>query len=322
MPPAEYAHELDLFGTDVRLLVGRDGQPLYTRTLVGRVQERLRAIHRALTRFDSDSELNHLNAHAGEAIRVSDTLLDAVRAALWASEFSGGLLDPTILPDLERAGYVTSRVGQTPAPLGDALAQAPPRGAAIPQAQADWRRIHVNPRQGIVRLPPGVRIDLGGSAKGLAADIAARMLAGSASFAVDAGGDIQIGGTRAGSRTVQIAHPLDEARNHRIELATGAIATSGPRTRVWRTPEGYAHHLIDPGRRRPAWTGVIQATALAPSALEAETRAKIALLRGPLAGRGVLQRYGGAMVPDSGKMILAGELDTPIIDGFIDPASA
>jgi thiamine biosynthesis lipoprotein len=60
----------------------------------------------------------------------------------------------------------------------------------------------------------------------------------------------------------------------------------------------------------PAWTGVIQATALAPTALEAETLAKMALLSGPLAGRAALERYGGALILDSGKLILVGELDT------------
>ena len=64
-------------------------------------------------------------------------------------------------------------------------------------------------------------------------------------------------------------------------VAGGAVATSGLRTRIWRTAGGYAHHLIDPARGKPAWTGVIQATALAPTALEAETLAKTALLRGP-----------------------------------------
>ncbi len=54
---------------------------------------------------------------------------------------------------------------------------------------------------------------------------------------------------------------------------------------------------------------MIQATALAPTALEAETLAKVALLSGPLAGRAALERYGGALILDTGKLILVGKLN-------------
>ena len=91
-------------------------------------------------------------------------------------------------------------------------------------------------------------------------------------------------------------------------MTTGAVATSGLQTRVWHGEHGFAHHLIDPARGAPAWTGVIQATALAPTALEAETLAKTALLRGPHAGRAVLARHGGALILDDGRLLLAGGL--------------
>jgi thiamine biosynthesis lipoprotein len=162
--------------------------------------------------------------------------------------------------------------------------------------------------RGTIRLPPGVRLDLGGSAKGLAADLAADVLARHGAYAVDAGGDIRIGGIHPVPRPVHIRHPLRDAIAHTFTLTTGAVATSGLQTRLWRTPHGAAHHLIDPARGTSAWTGVIQATALAPTALEAETLAKTALLRGPREGRDVLARHGGALVLDDGRMILAGGL--------------
>ena len=133
----------------------------------------------------------------------------------------------------------------------------------------------------MIRLPAGVRLDLGGSAKGLAADLAADLLAGHPGYAVDAGGDIRIGGTQPAPRAVHIQHPLHDEIAHSFTVTTGAVATSGLQTRVWHTEDGFAHHLIDPARGTPAWTGVIQASALAPTALEAETLAKTALLRGP-----------------------------------------
>lgn len=157
-------------------------------------------------------------------------------------------------------------------------------------------------------LPAGVRIDLGGSAKGLAVDLAAELLGRRANNAVNAGGDIRIGGTDPIPRTVHIRHPLDDEIAHSFAVTTGAVATSGLQTRLWRTEHGFAHHLIDPGRGAPAWTGVIQATALASTALEAETLAKTALLRGPHRGRDLLARHGGALVLDDGSLVLAGGL--------------
>jgi thiamine biosynthesis lipoprotein len=311
MSATEHEHSFELFGTRVRVLVS-SAMPsaLATQLIAGRVKHRLQAIHRELTRFEPSSELNHLNAHAGEPVRVSETLLGGVQAALQAARLSDGLVDPTVLSELERAGYATSRVGISPAPLADALRWAPPRSPAGPGPAAEWKRIHVDADEHVVRLPRGVRLDLGGSAKGMAVDLAAQMLAANPAFAIDAGGDIRIGGTYATPRTVEIAHPLRDQPAHNVTVTAGAVATSGLRTRVWRAGDGFAHHLIDPACGVPAWTGVIQATALAPTALEAETLAKMALLSGPLAGRAALERYGGALILDSGKLILIGELDT------------
>jgi thiamine biosynthesis lipoprotein len=269
-----------------------------------RVHALLERMQRHLTRFEATSELARLNAAAGAEVAVSPILLRAVEAAVAAARRSGGLVDPTVLADLERAGYAASRAGLLPASVAAEIAAAPARRPARPRPGSAWTRIEVDPRRGTVRLPPGVGLDLGGTAKGLAVDLAADMLAPQPSFAIDAGGDIRVGGRR----TVHIAHPLDDGIACSFEITSGAVATSGVRTRVWTTADGYAHHLIDPARGEPAWTGVIQATALAPTALEAETLAKTALLQGP-GGREVLARHGGALILDDGELVLAGGLE-------------
>ena len=137
---------------------------------------------------------------------------------------------------------------------------------------------------GVVRRPPGVRIDSGGTAKGLAADLGSERLAGYATHVVDAGGDLRLGGEQPLPREVRIEHPLRDESAHEFTLERGAVATSGIKTRLWRTETGFAHHLLDPSTGEPAWTGVLQATALAPTALEAETLAKMAFLPGPRRG--------------------------------------
>ncbi len=115
---------------------------------------------------------------------------------------------------------------------------------ATPRPSARWRDIALDRSQRTIRLPAGVRLDLGGSAKGLAVDLAGELLSRHANYAVDAGGDIRIGGTHPIARTVHIRHPLDDEIAHSFAMATGAVATSGLQTRLWRTERGFAHHLL------------------------------------------------------------------------------
>ena len=307
----EHEHGFDLFGTRVRLLVAaRAEAPVDARIAALRVQARLTRLHRALTRFEPASELSRLNQRAGATVAVSQIMVEAIAAALHAAQISEGLVDPTVLPQLEQAGYAHSRAGLEPADLEAAIGAAPVRRGARARPAGEWRTIELDAAGRIVRLPAGVRLDLGGSAKGLAVDIAARMLANAPAFAVDAGGDIRLGGTHPAPRTVRIEHPLTGETAHELIRNRAAIATSGLRTRIWHTAEGYAHHLIDPAGETPAWTGVIQATALAPTALEAETLAKTALLLGPDHGHALLARHGGALILDDGELVVAGDLDS------------
>jgi thiamine biosynthesis lipoprotein len=293
----ETDRRLDLFGTEVRILVG---PPSGSRAAV--VEALLRRLHATLTRFDGESELSRLNADPRELVPISSMLTGALRAALQAAELTRGLVDPTLLGEVEQAGYATSRLGMEPADLRDALRAAPPRCAARPRAESVWRAIEVGERW--VRRPPGVRLDLGGSAKGYAADLAAAMLDGHPSFAIDVGGDIAVGGSAGAPRIAAVEDPLGR-RDLRLRIARGAVATSGISRRLWHTSDGFGHHLIDPASGQPAWTGVIQATALAETAVIAEALAKAALLAGPEAGPRVLQPGGGALVLDDGSVRLA-----------------
>ena len=229
----------------------------------------LRGLHRRLTRFEPDSDLSILNADPSPQCSVSPLLALALRAGLWSSaELTDGLVDPTLIDQLERAGYAESRVGVEPAPLRDALAGAPQRRAARPHQSSRWREFIVDQQAGVVQRPPGVRFDTGGSGKGLAADLASGRLAKYTTHAVDAGGDIRIGGSAPVPRLVEIDNPLGDEPAFEFELAAGAVASSGLASRVWHHGDSYAHHLIDPSTGEPAWTGVIQASALADTALK------------------------------------------------------
>lgn len=301
---AELERRLDLFGTEVRILIGAPnaGRAPGARVAAELVERLLRRHHSLLTRFDAGSELSRLNADPRELVPVSEVLAGALRAAIVAAELTGGLVDPGLLPELERSGYAHSRVGVEPADLEDALRAAPPRHPAAPRSDALWRQVRVG--DGFVRRPPGLRLDLGGSAKGHAADSAAALLRGYQSFAVDVGGDVAIGGAAGAPRVALVEHPFGR-RDLRFRVGRGAVATSGLGRRVWWTPDGAAHHLIDPSSGEPAWTGVVQATALAPTAVHAEALAKAALLAGPEAGLRVLERTGGLLVLEDGSIRVA-----------------
>ena len=112
-----------------------------------------------------------------------------------------------------------------------------------------------------------------------------------------------LGGRSASRRLVSVCPPArSRSTRWNSSWSAGAVATSGLGTRVWRTETGFAHHLIDPATGRPAWTGVIQATALASSGVEAEMLAKMALLSGPELGLAVLEHAGGVLVLDDGEV--------------------
>lgn len=310
----EHQRLLDLFGTSVRLLVGPPLGSALTAPLAAAAAEALLRRHqRALTRFDDTSELSLLNADPAAVRRVSDVTADAIAGSLWAAERSGGLVDPTLLGAIERAGYARSRVGVVPASLREALRAAPPRQPAAARPDASWREVVV--AGNTVSRPPGVRLDLGGTAKGLAADRAAALLARQTTFAVDAGGDVVFGGSTGVPRQIGVAHPLEPDLAFAFELIEGAVATSGLATRLWRTASGFAHHLIDPATGLPAWTGVIQATALAANGLEAETLAKTALLSGPEAGLALLEPAGGVLILDDGEVLVTSAL-RPAVDAM------
>jgi thiamine biosynthesis lipoprotein len=263
-----------------------------------------------LSRFRAGSELCELNRSTAAEVPASALLRTAVRAGLWAAERTGGLVDPTLVAMLEAAGYDRSR-RRPELDLPAALLGAPPRAAAHPHPLARWRTVAVDEAAGTVRRPPGVRFDTGGTGKGLAADLLAARLDDCGRWAVDCGGDLRVGGAAAAARPfeVEIAHPLTRETAHVLSLRSGAVATSGLDVRLWRGRDGTpAHHLLDPATGEPAWTGLVGATALAPTALEAEALAKAAILSGPAGARRWLTRHGGLIVRDDGDVELCGPL--------------
>src|SRR5436190_3876992 len=128
-PVVEYDRRFKLFGSHVRLLIGAPtGEGLLSQEAKGiQLEFFLRLLHRKLTRFDPASELSALNADPRPHLLASPTLLAAIDAALWAAGHSDGLVDPTLVRELEEVGYARSRAEMPPESLSDALESAPSR---------------------------------------------------------------------------------------------------------------------------------------------------------------------------------------------------
>ena len=292
-------------GTSISVLIGPPAGPalLPAGAMAIAAQAMLVEFEQVLSRFLEDSELSLLNRDPREQVPASALLRKAVHAGLWAAERTDGLVDVTVLPAVRAAGYTGSRAGLASVPLADALAVAPPRLPASAHAHPGWTSIAVLDDAGAIRRDPRVLVDLGGVGKGLAADLLADRLAGYERFVIDCGGDVRVGGSRPERWPVEVEvqHPLTGVVVDSFQIDEGAAATSGLNARIWEREDGsFAHHLIDPATGKPAWTGLIAASAKAPTGVAAEALAKAALLSGPEGAPRFLAEYGGLVVHDDG----------------------
>jgi thiamine biosynthesis lipoprotein len=258
-------------------------------------------VHRRLSRFEPDSELSRLNSDPRERVRASEIMRTLARATRRAGVESGGLVDSTCLPAVKAAGYREHWDKLNPDRSLKATLDSDWRAGG-------WEKILVD--GDFVIRPVGTQLDSGGLGKGIAADLMAAALADCETWLVDCGGDLRLGGTARIPRSVNIADPYDgRSVLHTYELAAGAVATSGTTGRAWAN----GHHLIDPRTGQPAETGIVQATAVTETCLEAEIRAKTALLSGRECAAAVLTG-GGVYVTDDHSLHLL-----PLRPGFHSP---
>jgi FAD:protein FMN transferase len=242
------------------------------------VEQVVSAFDESCSRFRQDSELERLNRAGGQAVSATELFLDAVAAALRAAELTDGDVDPTVGEALIALGYDRD---------WEELARAPGAGrqtriAAVP----GWRTMQLDREAGTVQLARGVRLDLGASAKALAADRAAAAASEQTGggVLVSLGGDIAIAGPapEEGWRVrVTDDHRSDwSAPGQWIALAGGGLATSSTTVRRWPTVDGAAHHLVDPATGRPA-TGLWRTVSVAAaSCLDANIASTAAMIRG------------------------------------------
>ena len=302
-------------GTSVAVLL-----PVGSTALAADVQELFATWEASLSRFRPDSELSALNARAGREVRVGPLLFDVVTAALDAARATDGLFDPLLGIRMAELGYDRT------------FARLPADRPAAPLASwraGAWRAVSVDASLRTVTLPPGVSIDVGGIAKGMAVDASIRLLAaaGAGAAAVNAGGDLAVLGLPGGlpAWTIEIEGPGD-APGPFVAVTSGALATSSLGRRRWLVGGDVRHHLLDPRDGLPARTDAWSVSVLASSCRRAVVAAKVALVLGLESGTAFLRDHGLSAVilaPDGAPTSVT-PADPPRADGAAigDPTTA
>jgi FAD:protein FMN transferase len=242
------------------------------------LEQELDRIDVACSRFRPDSELAIANAAAGREVSVSRLFAQALQVGLDAARDTDGLVDPTLGVQLRAAGYDRTF----------ALVRVRDSWKLVPRPHPldAWRQVELDAERGLVRVPSGVELDLGATAKALAADRAASAIAeatGSGTL-VSLGGDLAVGGRPPpGGWCVRIAddhRTAPESAGPRVLLTAGGLATSSTAVRSWQTDRGRVHHLLDPASGLPAdgpWRTV---SVAAKSCVEANVASTAAIILG------------------------------------------
>jgi thiamine biosynthesis lipoprotein len=276
------------------------------------VEAELGAIDLACSRFRGDAELARVNACAGRATRVSPLLIEALEVALRAAELTGGDVDPTVGRALELAGYDRDWSLLAPAaPESPGPAERP--GRIVARLRSGWRAVTLDRASATVRIPAGIRLDLGATAKAWAADraAAAAAAAGGCGVLVAIGGDIATAGPAPeGGWRIRVTddHRSDcTAPGQTVAISSGGLATSSTTVRRWMHAGQTMHHIIDPDTGAPvraSWRTVSVAAASCTDANIATTAALVRAARAPawLAGLGLPAR----LVDQDGKALAIG----------------
>jgi thiamine biosynthesis lipoprotein len=263
-----------VFGTSGTLLVTR---PAAMDSAYRVLTEQLRDIDLACSRFRPDSELSAANLADGREISISPLFCLALATALRAAEITDGDVDPTCGASLVRLGYDRDF----------AQVRAAARQPLLPPVPASgWQNVRLDSSHHVLRMPAGVQLDLGATAKALAADLAAAAIAaatGSGAL-VNLGGDIAVAGPApaAGWRVeIEADQPgsAERARGPVVAIRDGGLATSGTLERSWQAGPERLHHIVAPATGRPAASCWVSATVAAASCVDANTASTAAIIR-------------------------------------------
>ncbi len=267
--------DLEALGVRIRLVVTEPAVLEPAREILVADLDRL---DRACSRFRLDSELVALNQSAGRAVVISQVLSDAIGVGLEAARSTGGTVDPTLGSSLVRLGYDRD-FGRLPTD-GEPVALSVWRGST-------WEQVQLDEATQTVRLPAGVQLDLGATAKAWWADCVAERIHGElgGGVLVSLGGDIAVAGPPPEQGwAVRVQDRPDVSSRSDGPMATvsirsGGLATSSTAARRWHRGGQVMHHLVDPATGMPAVSIWRTVTVTAPTALAANVATTAAIVR-------------------------------------------
>ena len=279
-----YVHSRVLMDTVISIqVVGHGATAAEREERAARVDRAIgwfQAIEISCNRFDPTSELSQLSTRIGSAVPASPLLFEAVRYALAVATETDGAFDPTIGALMTARGFNRDyRTGKRVTPVSNA------------DEPVSFRDVVVDSDEHTITLSRPLLLDLGAVVKGLAIDLAARELQEFGNFAIDAGGDLYLGGhNQAGVPwPVGIRHPrMPGVSIARLQLTDCAVCTSGDYERK-RPGNGDVHHLLDL-RTCVSASAAVSATVIASSAMVADALGTAAFVLGPDAGLDLLER--------------------------------
>lgn len=317
------AAERDAIGTTARVVAWPAS---HLGTALGAVDAEIARLDREASRFRHDSDLSRLN-RAGEGVYLlSAGLAEAIGVALFAARWTDGLADPTIgeavlaagydrdFAALEVAGEAADAAADAATGAGEAADEAggEPPGAGV--RAPGWRTIGLDGR--FCRMPAGLRLDLGATAKALGADrsaaAAARAMGGDGGVLVSLGGDLAVAGrppTGGWPVLATDSHPAgSDELGQQVRLGAGALATSSTTRRRWRRAGRVLHHVIDPRTGAPAGGPWRTASVAASSCVDANAASTAAIVAGSdaeawLEANGLAAR----LVAGDGTVVLVGD---------------
>ena len=299
--PAVAVAARDAIGTDARVAVW---PPDRLAVALDAVDRELSRLDQQASRFRGDSEISRIHAAPRRVHTVSSGLAEAIGIALAAARWTGGRTDPTVGDALAALGYDRDFAS---------VGTAPPSRLPPPGPVPGWRQVRLRGR--LLRLPPGTRLDLGATGKGLGADRAAAAAwraSGRGGVLVGLGGDIAVAGQPPdGGWPIAIADsslPGEASAGQVIRLAAGAVATSSVTCRQWWRGAQRLHHIVDPRTGYPAAGPWRTVSVAAPRCAAANATATAAIVAGRdapawLAGTGLPARL---VAHDGGILLLGG----------------
>jgi len=310
--PAVRERRLGVMGTDLQIKVRGRGIAALDAALEAAEAE-MRRIEDLMTDW-RPSPLTALNAAAGKGPQVVDRELAAiVSRALQMGLLTGGAFDPSY------AGVGTlwdfkKKPPRVPSP--DEVARALER--------VGYQRIRIDAEAGTVDLPEGMRIGLGGIAKGYGVDRAMEVLRdrGIEHALVNAGGDLKaLGLDGPAPWEIAIKHPRDRERVIAVlQVSNTALVTSGDYERFFEHEGQRFHHILDPRTGYPS-TGAMSATVVAPNAEFADALATALCVMGPDSGIALIEslpRVEAILVAMDGRVHASTGLRTSLSGGVVE----